>query len=118
MGASVDVKDAAADCQDASEFSFFSFKKRWKFFRNFRKFLKKCRKIFFSKRIFGRAKIGGKVFLSKLKLPKQAESQSPGIIVEEKNLKERPQNGPIQAMIHPVIVCNVSYKYCKLYKIY
>ena len=73
---------------------------------------------FFSKRIFGRAKIGGKVFLSKLKLPKQAESQSPGIIVEEKNLKERPQNGQIQAMIHPVIVCNVSYEYCKLYKIY
>ena len=56
--------------------------------------------------------------MSKLKIPKQAESQSPGIIVEEKNLKERPQNGPIQAMIHLVIVCNVSYKYYKLYKIY
>ena len=73
---------------------------------------------FFSKKIFGRAKIGGEIFLSMLKLPKRVESQSPGIIVEEKNLKERPQNGQIQAMIHPVIVCNVSYKYCKLYKIY
>jgi len=72
--------------------------------------LKKCR-FFFSKRIFGRAKIGGKVFLSKLKLPKQAESHSPGIIVEEKNLKERPQNGPIQAMIHPVNM----YKYAKYF---
>ena len=75
-------------------------------------------KIFFSKRIFGRAKIGGEIFLSMLKLPKRAESQSRGIIVEENNLEKRPQNGPMQVMIHPVNVCNVSYKYCKLYKIY
>ena len=76
----------------------------------FRKFLKKYRKKFFSKKIFGGAKIGGKVFLSMLKLPRRAESQSRGIIVEEKNLKKRPQNGLMQAMIHPVNVCNVSYR--------
>ena len=75
-------------------------------------------RFFFSKKIFGRAKIGGQIFLTMLKLPNRAKSQSFGIIAEEKNLKKRPQNGPIQAMIHPVIVCNVSYKYCKLYKIY
>ena len=118
MGAPVDVKDAAAHCQDASEFSFFRLKKDAIFLKKFSENFEKMSKFFFSKRIFGRAKIGGKVFLSKLKLPKQAESQSPGIIVEEKNLKERPQNGQIQAMIHPEIVCNVSYEYCKLYKIY
>ena len=75
-------------------------------------------RFFFSKKIFGRAKIGGQIFLSMLKLPNRAKSQSPGIIGEEKNLKKRPQNGLMQAMIHPVNVCNVSYKYCKLYKIY
>ena len=75
-------------------------------------------RFFFSKKNFGRAKIGGQIFLSMLKLPNRAKSQSPGIIGEEKNLKKRPQNGLMQAMIHPVNVCNVSYKYCKLYKIY
>ena len=73
---------------------------------------------FQKKKKFGRAKIGGEIFLSMLKLPNRAKSQSFGIIVEEKNLKKRPQNGPIQAMIHLLIVCNVSYTYCKLYKIY
>ena len=33
------------------------------------------------------------IFLSVLKLPNRAKSQSFGIIVEEKNLKERLQNG-------------------------
>ena len=117
MGASVDVKDAAADWQDASEFSFFRSKKDGIIFRIFGFFFLMV-DFFFSKKIFGRAKIGGQIFLSMLKLPNRAKSQSPGIIGEEKNLKKRPQNGLMQAMIHPVNVCNVSYKYCKLSKIY
>ena len=87
-------------------------------FLGFSDFFLKMVDFFFSKKIFGRAKIGGQIFLSMLKLPNRAKSQSPGIIGEEKNLKKRPQNMLMQAMIHPVNVCNVSYKYCKLYKIY
>ena len=35
----------------------------------------------FRKKNFGRAKIGGEIFLSMLKLPNRAKSQSPGIFI-------------------------------------
>ena len=49
LGASVDVKDAAADWQDASEFSFFRLWKDGHFLKNFGNFLKKVENFFFEK---------------------------------------------------------------------
>ena len=62
LEASVDVKDAAEDCQDASKFSFFRPKKNGNFLEFFGNFWKNVEKKYFRKEFSDARKLEGKYF--------------------------------------------------------